>query len=65
MTKVDLKTATVVDKSNLVPKLDLANLKAEADEIDIVKIKTIPTDLSWLSNVVDNDITNISLINQV
>ena len=36
MTKVNLKTATGVDKSNLVPKLDLANLKAEADEIDIV-----------------------------
>ena len=37
-------------------KPDLASLKARVNEIDIDKIKTIPADLSKLSNVVDNDV---------
>lgn len=37
-------------------KPDLASLKARVNEIDIDKIKTIPVDLSKLSNVIDNDV---------
>ena len=37
-------------------KPDLAGLKARVNEIDIDKIKTIPADLSKLSNVIDNDV---------
>ena len=39
--------------SNSAAKSDLASLKAEVDKIDIGKLKTVPTDLSILSNVVD------------
>ena len=50
MTKADLKKATGADTSNLAAKSDLAGLKSEADEIDISKLKTVPADLSELSN---------------
>ena len=40
--------------SNSAAKSDLASLKAEVDKIDIGKLKTVPTDLSMLSNVVDD-----------
>ena len=53
VTKADLKGATDVDISNLQRKLDLVILKAEVDKIDINKLKTVPADLSKLSNVVD------------
>ena len=51
---MDLKRAAGIYKSNLAAKSDLANLKSEADKIDIDKLKTVSTDLSKLSNVVDN-----------
>ena len=35
---------------------NLASLKAEVDKIDIEKLKTIPNDLSKLSNVVKNEV---------
>ena len=35
---------------------NLASLKAEGDKIDIEKLKTIPNDLSKLSNVVKNEV---------
>ena len=53
-TKAALKGATGVDTSNLAAKSDLARLKAEVDKTDVDKLKTVPTDLSKLSNVVDN-----------
>ena len=53
-TKTDLKNATGVDTSKLAAKSDLASLKAEIDKIDIDKLKTVPVDLSKLSNVVNN-----------
>ena len=34
-TKTDLEEATEVDASKLVPKSDLASLKAEIDKIDV------------------------------
>ena len=37
---------------NLASKSDLASLKAEVDKIYIDKQKTVPVDLSKLSNVV-------------
>ena len=57
-TKTDLKNATGVDTSELAAKSDLASLKAEIDEIDVYKLKTVPIDLSKLSNVVNNDAVN-------
>ena len=55
-TKADLKGATWVDTSNLAAKLDLARLKAGVDKLDVHKLKTVPTDLSKLQNVVNNDV---------
>ena len=54
-TKADLKNATRVDISILALKLNLKNLKAKIAIIDVDKLKTVPKDLSKLSNVVDND----------
>ena len=53
-TKTDLKNATGVDTSQLASKSDLASLKAEVDKIDVDKLKTVPVDLSKLSNVANN-----------
>ena len=55
-TKADLKNATGVDTSKLAAKSDLASLKSEVDKIDVDKLKTVPVDLSKLSNVVKNEV---------
>ena len=55
-TKADLKNATGIDTSKLALKPNFANLKAEVDKIDVDKLKTVPVDLSKLSNAVNNDV---------
>ena len=55
-TKLDLENESGVDTSKLAAKSDLASLKAEVDKIDIDKIKTVPIDLSKLSNVLKNKV---------
>ena len=50
VTKLDLKNATGVDTSKLVAKSDLVSVKAKVDKIDLDKLKTVPVDLSELSN---------------
>ena len=42
------------DISKLAAKSDLASLKPEVDKLGIHKLKTVPIDLSTLSNTVDN-----------
>ena len=37
-------------------KLNLAESKVEVDKIDVDKLKTVPVDLSKLSNVANNDV---------
>ena len=54
--KVDIKNITHVDTSHFALKTNLANLKTEVDKIDIDKLKTVPIDLSKLSNVVKNEV---------
>ena len=44
-TKTDLKNIKHVDVSSFASKTNLAALKTEADEIDVDKLKTTPTDL--------------------
>ena len=51
-TRTDLKKAT----ENLALKSNLANLKTKVDKTDVDKFKTVPADLSKLSNVADNDV---------
>ena len=53
-TKTDLKNITHVDVSSYASKTNLAALKSEVDKIDVYKLKTTPTDLAKLSNVVKN-----------
>ena len=55
-TKDDFKNITHVDVSSYATKTNLAALKSEEDKIDVDKLKTIPTDLAKLSNVVKNDL---------
>ena len=55
-TKADIKNISHVDTSTFALKTNLANLKSEVDKLDIDKLKSVPTDLSKLSNVVKNDV---------
>ena len=55
-TKTDFKNITHVDVSSCASKTNLAALKTEVDKIDVDKLKTTPTDLAKLSNVVKNDV---------
>ena len=55
-TKVDIKNISHVDTSNFALKTNLASLKTEVDKLDIDKLVPVPTDLSKLSNVVENDV---------
>ena len=55
-TKKDLKDITHVDTSSFASKTNLANLKSEVDKTETDKLKTVPDDLSKLSNVVKNDV---------
>ena len=55
-TKQDLKNLSHVDISSFATKTNLASLKTEVDKIDIDKLKTVPVDLTKLSNVIKNDV---------
>ena len=59
-TKADLKNITHADVSSYVSKTNLAALKTEVDKRDVDKLKTTPTDLAKLSNVVKNDLVKKS-----
>ena len=54
--KADLKNTTGVDTSKLAAKSDLASLKTKVGKIDVGSLKTVPADLSKLSNVVNNNV---------
>ena len=45
-----------MDTSNFALKTNLANSKNEVDQLDVDKLKPVPTDLSKLSDVVKNDV---------
>ena len=55
-TKTDLKNISHVDVSSYASKTNLAALKTKVDKIDVDKLKTTPTDLIKLSNVVKNNV---------
>ena len=55
-TKTDLKNVSHVDVSSFALKSNLTSLKNEVDKTDADKLKTVPVDLSKLSNVVKNDV---------
>ena len=51
---------THVDTSNFALRTNLACLKTEADKLHIVKLASVPVDLSKLSDVVKNDVVKKS-----
>ena len=51
-TKDDFKNITHVDVSGYATKTNLAASKTEVDKIDTDKLKTVPSDLAKLTNVV-------------
>ena len=55
-TKDDIKNITHVDTSSFALKANVANLKTEVDRLDIGNLVPVPTDLSKLSDVVNNDV---------
>ena len=55
-TKTDLKNVTHVDTSRFALKTNLANLKTEADQLDIDKLAPVLVDLSELNDAVKNDV---------
>ena len=55
-TTADLKIATCVDTLKFAKKVDWSNLKREADELNVCKLKTNPVDLSKLSDVLKKEI---------
>ena len=56
MLQNDLTNITHVDVSSFASKTNLAALKTKVDKIDVDKLKTTPTDLAKLSNLVKNDV---------
>ena len=62
-TKTDLKNITHVDVSSFASKTNLAALKTEVDQIDTDKLKTAPTELAKLTNVIENDLVKKTIYN--
>ena len=56
---------THVDTSSFALKTNLANLKTEADKLDIHKLAQVPVDLSKLSDVVKNDVVKKTVYNKL
>ena len=52
-TKLNLKNAIGVDTSNFAKKTDLANLKSDVGNSDIVQLKNVPSYLGNLKSKVD------------
>ena len=52
-TKTDLKNMTGIDISSFAKKADLASLKSNVDELNIDKLKSVPTCLTNLKSNVD------------
>ena len=55
-TKTDLKNVIHVDTSRFALKTNLANLKTEADQLDIDKLAPVLVDLSELNDAVKNGV---------
>ena len=55
-TKDDTKNIAHVDVSSYATKNNLTAIKTEVDKIDTNKLKTVPDDLTKLSNVIKNEV---------
>ena len=59
------ESATGIDTSKWPKKVNLASLKSDIDELDIDKLKTVPFDLSKLSNVVKNNVVKQTVYDEL
>ena len=64
-TKPDSKDATGIDTSNFALKSNLASLKTEVDKTDVDKPKTVPVNLSKLTNLVNNGVVKRTVYNKL
>ena len=64
-TKADIKNVSHVDTSSFALKTNLADLKSEADKLDIDKLKPVPTHLSKLNDLVKNDVVKKDVHNKL
>ena len=64
-TKANFKNAARVDTSKLIANSDLASLRTEIGKTDVGKLKTIPVDLSKLSNVVNYDVAKKTVYDKI
>ena len=53
-TKSEVRKARGVDKSEFARKVHLACMKSKVDKLDLDKLETVPSNLTILSNFVDN-----------
>ena len=51
-----MKKTTSVDTPEFGKNFDLSILKSKIDELDVDKLKSVPSDLSELSNVVEKPV---------
>ena len=54
-TKSEVRKARGIDTSEFAKKVDLARIKSKVNNLDADKSGTVPTNLTKLSNFVDND----------
>ena len=64
-TKTNLNGTTGIDTSTLASKKDLASLKTTVADLDVEKLKIVPTDYSKISNVADNDVVEKTVYDKV
>ena len=61
-TKADIKSISHVHTSIFALKVNLANLKAGVEKLDIDKLQPVPVDLSKLINVVKNKVVKKTVL---
>ena len=62
-TKTDLKNVTHIDTTSFELKTNSASLKAEINKLDIDKLAPLPADLSKFSNVKNDVVKKLCMIN--
>ena len=64
-TKTDIINISHIDTSSFALKTNLANPKTEVDTLDTDKLAPVATDLSKLSNVVENNVVKNTTYHKV
>ena len=62
MQQNQIKKAIDVDTSNFAKKANSPSLKLDGDELDIDKIKTVPVDVSKITNLLTNCLECLTIL---